>query len=90
MPVRVLHDSGVVGLALFTAALLTLASRSIRLALSRHGGETSALALALSIATGAMFIAFLATEGLQLAWYWLAFGLFAASTRLACEQWERR
>jgi hypothetical protein len=89
MPVRVLHDSGIVGLTLFGAALLALAWRSVPLALRPRGGDTEALALALTVAIGSMFIAFLATEGLQLAWYWLSFGLFAAATRLAGDQMAR-
>jgi hypothetical protein len=32
-----------------------------------------------------MFAAFQATEGLQIGWYWLSLGLFAAAVRVAGE-----
>jgi hypothetical protein len=43
----------------------------------------------MTVATCAMFVAFLATEGLQLAWYWCTLGLFAALARLSAAQSSR-
>lgn len=76
--VRVLHDSGAVGLALFLAPMAILAWQAVRL-IGTMRDDTDRLALSLAIAVAGMFIAFQATEGLQLAWYWFAVGLFAAA-----------
>jgi O-antigen ligase len=83
--VRILHDGGVIGLALFTAALAFFAVRVLRIAWRRPDGETEILAVALGIAVAGMLIAFQATEGLQIAWYWWSLGLFAAALRLATQ-----
>jgi hypothetical protein len=80
--VRVLHDGGIVGLLLFLSPLLMLAVSLLKLA-GRVTGDLDRLALALGVAIAGMFVAFQATEGFQLAWYWAALGLFAAALRLA-------
>ena len=82
--VRVLHDSGVVGALLFGAALALLCWQAVALA-SRpglHGAEAERVALALSVAIATMFLAFMMTEGLQIAWYWCSLGLWAAALRV--------
>lgn len=76
--VRVLHDSGAVGLALFLAPMAILAWQGARL-IGTMRDDVDRLAISLGIAVAGMFIAFQATEGLQLAWYWFAVGLFAAA-----------
>jgi hypothetical protein len=81
--VRVLHDSGIVGLALFLSSLTLLAWRTLRLVWQRPTGEVQISAVALGIAIAGMLIAFQATEGLQIAWYWWSLGLFAAALRLS-------
>ena len=86
--VRVLHDGGVVGFALFLAPLVLLALDALRLLDRRPEGPDRA-ALALGLAVLGMFVAFQATEGFQLAWYWAALGLFAAALRLAHERRRR-
>jgi energy-converting hydrogenase Eha subunit A len=86
--VRTLHDGGVIGLALFLAPLGILAAAWLRLT-DQISGDLDRLALALSVAVAGMFIAFQATEGFQLAWYWAVLGLFAAAVRLAHERRAR-
>jgi hypothetical protein len=81
--VRVLHDSGLVGLALFAGALLVLAWRVLALLRRPRDNDAERVALALAVATVAVFAAFQLTEGLQIAWYWFSLGLFAAALRLA-------
>jgi hypothetical protein len=83
--VRLLHDGGLVGLGLFIAAMLLLARRYVRLIVHPRGSESERIALALGVAVAAMFAAFQATEGLQIGWYWLSLGLFAAAVRVAGE-----
>lgn len=86
--VRVLHDGGVVGFALFLLPLLLLAVDGLRL-LDRCPEGPDRVALALGLAVLGMFVAFQATEGFQLAWYWASLGLFAAALRLANGRRER-
>jgi O-antigen ligase len=83
--VRALHDGGIVGLGLFVASLALLAAQGLRL-LRGPVSDLDRLALSLGIATGGMFVAFQATEGFQLAWYWAVLGLYAAAVRLAGER----
>lgn len=84
--VRLLHDGGLIGITLFALPMLLLVWHTAQLARRPLGTETARLALALAVAVFAMFVAFLATEGLQLAWYWIAFGLFVACLRIALSQ----
>ncbi len=83
--VRTLHDGGVIGLALFLAPLGILVAAGLRLT-DQISGDLDRLALAIGVAVAGMFIAFQATEGFQLAWYWAVLGLFAAAVRLAHER----
>jgi O-antigen ligase len=86
--VRALHDGGIIGLALFVAPLALLAAQSLPL-LRGLSGDLDRLALSFGIATVGMFVAFQATEGFQLAWYWAVLGLYAAALRLAAERRNR-
>ncbi|MEZ4570743.1 MAG: O-antigen ligase family protein [Thermomicrobiales bacterium] len=86
--VRTLHDSGIVGLMLFLSPILLLAVSGLRLT-DRISGDLDRLALSLGIAVAGMFVAFQATEGFQLAWYWIVLGLYAAAVRLAVERRHR-
>lgn len=83
--VRILHDGGVVGVLLFGTALALLLVRVVGLLRARSGGRVERIALAMAVGIAAMFVAFLATEGLQLAWYWCSLGLFAALVRIAAQ-----
>lgn len=83
--VRVLHDSGTVGLALFLAPMAILAWQAIRL-ITTMRDDVDRLTVSLAIAVAGMFVAFQATEGLQLAWYWFAVGLFAAALEVSRRQ----
>lgn len=83
--VRVLHDSGIIGLALFLAPLAILAWQTLRL-VPAVATPVNRLAVAFGVAIAAMFVAFQATEGFQIAWYWIALGLFAAAVRLATDR----
>jgi hypothetical protein len=82
--VRVLHDSGVVGAALFGGALGLLGWQAVALAwrAGRRHSEAERVALALSVAIATMFLAFMMTEGLQIAWYWCSLGVWAAALRV--------
>lgn len=88
--VRILHDSGLIGVGLFGTALLLLAERVVRILRSPGGSQVERINLAMAAAIAAMFVAFLATEGLQLAWYWCTLGLFAALVRITSEQTRRQ
>ncbi|CAN5575340.1 hypothetical protein BH23CHL2_BH23CHL2_28840 [soil metagenome] len=80
--VRTLHDGGIVGLALFITTIGMLAYSGLRLT-DDMSGDLERLALSLGVAVAGMFVAFQATEGFQLAWYWFVLGLYAAAVRLA-------
>lgn len=86
--VRTLHDGGIVGLALFLAPIVMLAVAGLRLT-NKVVGDLDRLALSLGVAVAGMFVAFQATEGFQLSWYWIVLGLYAAAVRLAHELRER-
>jgi O-antigen ligase len=83
--VRVLHDSGVVGALLFGAGLALLIWQAATLAWRPRPrtNESERIALALSVAIATMLLAFMMTEGLQIAWYWCSLGLWAAALRVA-------
>jgi hypothetical protein len=87
--VRVLHDGGIVGFLLFLSPLVLLAADTVRLLLGGVDTDVDRIALALGVAVLGMFVAFQATEGFQLAWYWAALGLFAATLRVACDRRRR-
>ena len=86
--VRTLHDGGIIGLALFLTPIAMLAVAGVRLT-DRLTGDLDRLALSLGVAVAGMFVAFQATEGFQLAWYWAILGLYAAAVRLAHERRAR-
>lgn len=86
--VRTLHDGGIVGLALFLTPIIMLAVAGLRLT-DRINGDLERLTLAFGVAVAGMFVAFQATEGFQLAWYWAVLGLYAAALRLTDERRKR-
>ena len=86
--VRTLHDGGVLGLALFLTPIVMMAVAGVRLT-DRLTGDLDRLALSLGVAVAGMFVAFQATEGFQLSWYWIVLGLYAAAVRLAGERRAR-
>ncbi len=87
--VRILHDGGLIGLILFLLPLGLLAWQTLQV--YWHGLETraQATAVAMGVAITGMFIAFQATEGIQLGWYWCSLGILAAATVLSREQTRR-
>lgn len=84
--VRVLHDGGIVGLGLFVSSIFVAGVRLLRLLSRPQGAVEERTLIALAVAIAAMMVAFQATEGLQLAWYWFAIGLFLAALRIAAAQ----
>jgi O-antigen ligase len=83
--VRLLHDGGIVGLLLFVLPIALLAWRALSIVWNGVTTGPAQLTAALGVAVATMFVAFQATEGLQIAWYWCSLGLFAAAVRLARE-----
>ena len=82
---RVLHDTGVVGLIVFLAFLVLLVRRSLKV-LKR---EFSAELLALLVAGVVYSITFQATEGTLLAFAWVQAGLIAAAASMVGEQQQQ-
>ena len=80
--VRVLHDSGLVGLLIFGAAFAVLAWRTATLVWRPRASESERVALALTVAVTTMLLAFMMTEGMQIAWYWYSVGLWSAAMRV--------
>jgi O-antigen ligase len=78
---RVLHDTGVIGLMIFSSFVAILAFRSWKMI--REGGHTEILALS----AGALvyLVTFQATEGTLLAFPWVHLGLIACALSLATE-----
>ncbi len=81
-PVRVLHDTGLVGLMVFLAFLVALARRGI--SVIRRRGEGGELVFALLASAALYCISFQATEATILAFPWVHLGLIAAAV-VACE-----
>jgi hypothetical protein len=77
-PVRILHDTGVVGLGIFFAFLTALAVASTR-ALRAAQGDMRAVIIALVAGLLIYAITFQATEGTLLAFPWVHVGLLAAA-----------
>lgn len=80
-----LHDTGVVGLAMWLGMLWSIVSRGIRAWIDwkEIDREVAARSLALTAATVSLLVSFLATTGFSLGFPWLLIGLLGAHVRLA-------
>ncbi len=80
-----LHDTGVIGLALWVALLWSIVARAVRTlrTLVATDPENAARILALTAAVASMLISFLATTGFSLGYPWLLIGLLGAHCRVA-------
>jgi oligosaccharide repeat unit polymerase len=84
-PVRILHDVGLVGLAVFLVFLGTLARASYRgLRVATHSTKVSIVALSAGLLIYA--ITFQATEATLLTFTWIHFGLLAAAATVALDR----
>lgn len=80
-PLRILHDTGVVGLVVFLAFLWTLA-RAVRQAVRKAEYQTKTIMIALSAGLLLYAITFQATEATILAFTWVHLGLLAAAVKV--------
>ena len=80
-----LHDTGVIGLALWCGMLWTVLTRGVKTSRTLMLTDRAAGARALAITLGAasLLIPFLSTSGFSLAFPWLLIGLLGAHARLA-------
>jgi O-antigen ligase len=78
------HDTGIIGLGLWTALLTITLRRGVRAARSLSGVDPAAAGrtLALVAAVASLLIPFLATTGFSLGYPWLLIGLLGAQVRL--------
>jgi O-antigen ligase len=83
-PLRVLHDTGVVGLAVFLVFLVTLGRATYR-ALRVATSSTKLSITALSAGLMLYAITFQATEATLLTFTWMHFGLLAAAVTVASD-----
>jgi hypothetical protein len=79
-----LHDTGVVGLAMWLCMLWSIVSRGLRAwkELRPIDPETATRCLALSLAIVSLLVSFLATTGFSLGFPWMLIGLLGAHVRL--------
>jgi O-antigen ligase len=82
-----LHDTGVVGLALWIGLVTSILRRGVRAArrLRPHDRVAAGGVAALTAAVASLLVPFLATNGFSLAYPWLLIGLLGAHCRLAEE-----
>jgi O-antigen ligase len=80
-PLRILHDTGLVGLAIFLLFLGFLA-RAVQKSVRTASASTRPVLLALSAGLLLYAITFQATEATILAFSWVHLGLLAAAVRL--------
>ncbi|MDB4900038.1 MAG: hypothetical protein JWN53_1846 [Gemmatimonadetes bacterium] len=83
-----LHDTGLVGVALWVALLWTVLSRGARtiVALRPTHPYAAGRALALTVAVASLLVPFLATSGFSLGFPWLLMGLLGAHRRLLARE----
>jgi len=83
-----LHDTGVIGLALWCGMLWSIIARALRAirALRTPAPGASDVTLALTTAVVTMLIPFLATNGFSLGFPWLLIGLLGVSARRAATE----
>jgi O-antigen ligase len=80
-PLRILHDTGIVGLGIFLVFLGVLA-RAVRKAVRKADYHTRTVLIALSAGLLLYAITFQATEATILAFTWVHLGMLAAAVRL--------
>ncbi|MEO6457348.1 MAG: O-antigen ligase family protein [Chloroflexia bacterium] len=81
LPLRILHDTGLIGVLLFLAFSVVLLRDAVR-ALARSADSALRIMLvAHLVGVVALFMAYLVTEGMQLFVPWLLIGLFSATIR---------
>jgi O-antigen ligase len=83
-----LHDTGVIGLAVWLGLLLTIIARPLRVlrTMTSRSGEYAGVVLGLLAAIASMLVAFLSTTGFTLGYSWLIVGVLAAYCRVFAEQ----
>jgi hypothetical protein len=84
--VRVLYESGIVGLLLFTGFVLAVLWPSR--ALFRSRGDMAPLARAFTFGWASLCIAYVGTDSMLLMWPWLLLGLTRAAHLIAERQYE--
>jgi len=80
-PVRVLHDTGIVGLGIFLAFLITLGVQTVR-GVRGAAGYTRVVIIALAAGLVVYTITFQTTEATLLAFPWVHIGLLAAAVNM--------
>jgi len=80
-PVRVIHDTGIVGLGIFLAFLIVLGVKTIR-AIRRAAGYPRVVIIALAAGLVVYTITFQTTEATLLAFPWVHIGLLAAAVNM--------
>ena len=80
-PLRILHDTGIIGLAIFLGFLIALA-RAVRKAVRNAGHDSRTIMIALSAGLVLYAITFQATEATILAFTWVHLGLLAAAVKV--------
>lgn len=80
-PVRVIHDTGIVGLGIFLAFLIVLGVQTIR-AIRRAAGYPRVVIIALAVGLVVYTITFQTTEATLLAFPWVHIGLLAAAVNM--------
>jgi O-antigen ligase len=80
-PLRILHDTGIVGLVIFLGFLIALA-RAVRKSVRYAGHDTRTIMIALSAGLVLYAITFQATEATILAFTWVHLGLLAAAVKV--------
>ena len=81
LPLRVLHDTGLIGLLLFAAFGVVLVRDAVRALARSADSALRILLVAHLVGVVALFMAYLVTEGMQLFFPWLLLGLFSATIR---------
>jgi O-Antigen ligase len=79
--IRILHDTGVIGLLLFMGAILSIGPR-IKKAIAGEAPER-AMVLALSAGCLVYVVAFMSAEGTMLSFFWVHIGLLSAACSFA-------
>ena len=82
--VRILYDSGIVGLFLFLAFAVPIVWPDARLRLA--AGDLAPIARALTFGCTVLAVSYLATDALLLVWPWVLLGLTRAARVMSAEQ----